>query len=101
MIAVALLLGATAKLTIAFRAYSRVEQEFSSINPGDRLEMVNARLGKPNYHLGKCGVIQPPAQTCALEYVYSHPFAPIIPDYYVVTFSNDHRVIEANRWSSP
>jgi len=59
------------------------------------------KMGKPNYHSGPCGVIHFPDKSCAKEYVYSHPFAPLVPEYYIVAFSSDDRVIEAAPWSSP
>jgi hypothetical protein len=58
-------------------------------------------MGKPNYYSGKCGVISIPSSDCVLEYVYSHPFAPIIPEYKVVSFSRDDRVIAAEELDSP
>jgi hypothetical protein len=32
--------------------------------------------------------------------VYSHPFAPLVPEYYIVAFSPEDRVIEADEWDS-
>ncbi len=58
-------------------------------------------MGKPNYHEEKCGVIHFPDKNCAVEYVYSHPFAPLVPEYYIVSFSPKDRVIEADEWDSP
>jgi len=58
-------------------------------------------MGKPNYHAGECGVIHFPSKECAVEYVYSHPFAPLVPEYKIVSFSRDDRVIEADEWDSP
>jgi hypothetical protein len=58
-------------------------------------------MGKPNYYAGKCGEIHVPDKSCAVEYVYSHPFAPLVPQYYIVSFSQDDRVIEADEWNSP
>src|SRR4029077_6787302 len=67
---------------------------------GDSRASVIDRMGKPNYHEGKCGVIHFPDKNCAVEYVYSHPFAPFVPEYYVpayyvVSFSPEDRVIDA------
>ncbi len=42
-----------------------------------------------------------PQRNCAVEYVYSHPFAPLVPEYYIVSFSPEDRVIEADEWDSP
>jgi len=55
----------------------------------------------PNYHAGACGEIGSAQKDCALEYVYSHPFAPYAPEYYVVSFSPDDRVIDSKHLISP
>jgi len=57
--------------------------------------------GMPNYYVGKCRVIHFAEKNCAVEYVDSHPFAPIVPEYYIVSFSSDDRVMEADQWDSP
>lgn len=89
------------RLALAFSRYSKVERQFESVHVGDsRLDVV-AKIGKPNYYAGKCGTIHAPDKGCALEYVYSHPFAPIVPKYHIVAFSSDERVIEASEWDSP
>ena len=89
------------KASIAFSRFSRVERSFASIHTGQSRQEVIGLLGKPNYHHGNCGVIHVPTKDCAVEYVYSHPFAPLIPEYYIVSFSADDRVIEAGPWMSP
>ena len=98
---VAVLIALAIKTTVAFRRFSTVERQFESIQNGELRASVIVKLGKPNYHEGKCGVIHVPKKNCSTEYVYSHPFAPLIPDYYIVSFSSDDHVIEADRWSSP
>ena len=85
----------------SFARFSRAEQPFSSVHAGDSRASVLARLGKPNFHAGACGVIQPSRTGCAMEYVYSHPFAPIVPEYYIVSFSADDQVMDAEPWDSP
>jgi hypothetical protein len=95
------LIAAAASTAVAFLRYERVEGRFSSIQTGDSLDSVMAKLGRPNYYEGKCGVIDVPDKNCSLEFVYSHPFAPIIPEYHIVAFSMDDRVIEADDWNSP
>ena len=97
----ALFLFAGAKLATAFARFSKIEKEFSSVELGQSRISVLGILGSPNYHEGKCGVIHFPEKNCAIEYVYSHPFAPWIPDYYIVAFSSENRVIEADHWTSP
>jgi|SRR5689334_22012410 len=96
-----ILLAFGAKTLIAFGRYKRAERSSASVQIGDSRTSVIERMGKPNYHAGKCGVIHFPDKNCAVEYVYSHPFAPLVPEYYIVSFSSDDHVIEASPWSSP
>ncbi len=98
-IVVALLVVTRAAL--AFRRFTIVERNFASIHQQDSREFVIAKLGSPNYHTGACGAISTSPPACATEYVYSHPFAPLLPDYYVISFSADYRVIAADRLTSP
>ena len=98
----ALLLLIGIRGVIAFHRFSVVEQNFDSIRAGDLRESVAARFGKPNYHAGPCnGADFDPTEGCVTEYVYSHPFAPLLPDYYVVWFTSDDRVIAADHLPSP
>ncbi len=95
------LIAAAARLSVAFVRYERAESRWSSIQNGDSRDSVMSRLGRPNYYRGKCGVIHIPDKNCSEEFVYSHPFAPIIPEYHIIAFSSDGRVIEADDWNSP
>jgi hypothetical protein len=89
------------RAVVAFTRFSKVKREFAAFQNGGSRASVIARIGKPNYYEGRCGVIHFPDKTCATEYVYSHPFAPLVPEYYIVSFSADDRIIEADRWDSP
>jgi hypothetical protein len=100
-VAVSLLFAVAVKTIVAFARFPKAEREFASIQNGESRSSVIARLGIPNYHAGRCGVIHFPDKNCAVEYVYSHPFAPLVPEYYIVSFSSDDRVIEADQWDSP
>ena len=101
MIGTGVLLALAVRTIYAFARFSKVEQHFASVHYGDTLASVVRGMGKPNYHLGRCGVIHVPDKRCAVEYVYSHPLAPLVPEYYIVSFSSDGSVIEADRWDSP
>jgi hypothetical protein len=101
LILAAIVLVLAVRTVFVFARYSRVERVFASIQVGESRAAVIKQIGKPNYHGGKCGVIHVPDKNCSLEYVYSHPFAPIVPDYYIVSFSSDDHVIEADQWNSP
>ena len=85
----------------SFIRYSKVENGISAIKQGQPRAFVISKIGMPNYHAGVCGEIEPALQTCALEYVYSHTFAPFVPEYHVVTFSAEDRVIDSEEYDSP
>jgi hypothetical protein len=101
VLSLCILLALAARLTIAFHRYHKAKQSFASLQIGASRISVVRKMGKPNYYAGKCGVIHVPSKNCALEYVYSHPFAPLDPEYYIVSFSQDEQVIQANAWYSP
>jgi hypothetical protein len=101
ILSVCVLLVLAARTVAAFLRYSKAERYFVAVQIGDSRASVIARMGKPNYHAGECGVIHFPSKECAIEYVYSHPFAPLVPEYKIVSFSRDDRVIEADEWDSP
>ncbi len=90
-----------ARLSYSYLRYREVQRHFRRVAVGQSREEVERLLGKPNWHAGECGEILPDRGGCVTEYIYSHPFAPVLPDYYIVTFSKDDKVIEASRWSSP
>jgi hypothetical protein len=100
-VGISLAIFAVVRGALAFRRFAVVERNFDMIHERDSRSFVVIKLGLPNYHAGRCGVIENSLPSCATEYVYSHPFAPLVPDYYIVAFSADDRVIAAERWSSP
>jgi hypothetical protein len=89
------------RVAISFVRFSYVERHFQSIRAGESRASVGAGFGNPNYHAGTCSADFSPPKGCASEYIYSHPFAPLLPDYYVVWFSSDDRVIDAYHTTSP
>ncbi len=98
IVSLCIVLVLAAHTVVAFRRYRRAERSYEAVEIGDTRASVTSRMGKPNYHAGKCGVIHFPAKTCAVEYVYSHPLAPLVPVYYIISFAQDDRVIEAAEW---
>jgi len=64
----------------------------------ESLREKTAKLGKPSF--AKCGA-GPHRNNCDEEYEYSHPFAPLVPQYFIVSFSEDDKVIEAKSLTSP
>jgi len=100
-----LTLGAFAVCTVrgalSFRHFHVVERDFDEIQVGQTSESVIQLLGRPNYHSGACLQDLDSSTDCASELVYSYPFAPLVPEYYVVDFASDNRVIAANHLISP
>lgn len=93
-------------LLLARFAYSEwrfhaVGRNFDRIHDGQTRREVIAILGKPNYHAGACLYDLHISDHCSSELVYSPPFAPWIPHYYVVDFSGDGNVIAAGELTSP
>ena len=103
IVGIVVLLILAGRVVVAFKQFTKVEREFQSIRQGQSRASVITNFGKPNYYAGKCGRMEGELvdEGCAVEYVYSHPFAPLLPDYYVVSFSVDDRVIQADHWVSP
>jgi hypothetical protein len=86
----------------SYSHFARVEREFDSIPVGESRLNTVSRLGKPNYDAGSCtNDMITPSPGCTFEYVYGAPLAPLIPDYYVVEFSSEDRVIDAGHLQSP
>jgi hypothetical protein len=98
---VVIVFGLSSRLVLAFVRFARVEHNFAAIELGLSKPAVVARLGKPHYHSAPYEIDFSPPSACSSEYVYGHPLAPLLPDYYVISFSADGHVIEANRWTSP
>jgi hypothetical protein len=97
----ALALGLGARLEFSFIHFHHVEREFPSVQLGQSSDSVISMLGKPNYHSGECLQDLTNSATCNRQLVYSYPFAPLIPEYYVVSFSSDDKVIDAEKLDSP
>jgi hypothetical protein len=95
------LVGGGVRIAYSFARYTKVEREISGIKPGQPRTFVISKIGMPNYRAGACGSIGPALSNCALEYIYSHPFAPFIPEYHVISFSVDDRVIDSEELDSP
>ncbi len=93
--------AAAFKVSYAFVRYCRVEREIVHVEPGQTRTSVVALLGMPNYHAGACGELTGSYKNCVLEYDYSHPLAPFVPEYYEVEFTADDRVLNVAKLDSP
>lgn len=90
----------TVRTLHSFSRFHAVAEHFDSVQEGQSWNDVITLLGKPNYHEGPC-LQDLSGSGCVRELVYSYPFAPLIPEYYVVDFSADSRVISADHLTSP
>jgi outer membrane protein assembly factor BamE (lipoprotein component of BamABCDE complex) len=105
--ALAILIGSSlftsaARFSYSYLRFHAVGSRFHHIKVGETRQQVRKTLGKPNHHDGPCNSdITTPVKGCEWEYVYSFPLAPLIPEYYVVAFSKDDRVLEAAHLTSP
>jgi hypothetical protein len=89
------------KAVVSFARFSKVKRGVNSVLVGQSRLAIVQKLGRPNYYSGSCGMIHNPPQRRVLEYVYGPPFAPLVPEYYIVSFSSDDRVIQGDAWMSP
>ena len=82
-----------AMLTFGTLVRSRsLDKSFAKIRPGDSKQRVAALRGEPR-SVRPCGpVLDVPG--CAQEMVYAHPFAPMVPEYWLVALGPDGRVLQ-------
>jgi hypothetical protein len=84
---------------------SQLLDGFDKVKIGASEAEVSARLGKPK-RVEPCGEFFGPLPKdlpvgCASEYLYASPFAPLLPQYYVVRFDASGHVLETVPLSSP
>jgi hypothetical protein len=101
IVSLGVLTAISLKCTISFSRFHSVERKFEQIQKGQSDSYVIASLGRPNYHEGGCSLDLSPPSNCFKEYVYSHPFAPFAPEYYVVWFSSDGLLLLTEHEISP
>src|ERR1700677_5004273 len=90
-----------ARGAISFAHFHAVERDFDQVQVGESSGSVIRLLGRPNFHSGACLQDLRVSQGCTSELVYSHPFAPLEPEYYVVDLSADKKVISADHLIPP
>jgi hypothetical protein len=92
---------AAGRVGYAYHRFNSVARTFDLVKEGDSNELVLSTLGKPNYHSGDCRKDLQIAGDCASELIYSYPLAPWVPEYYVVDFSPQGKVIAHGHSISP
>jgi hypothetical protein len=83
----------------------QLEKGFTEIASGAMEWEVLQKLGQPK-RVEKCGEFFGPLPkeelgNCSREYFYASPFAPLLPEYYVVRFDANNRVSSKTPYSSP
>ena len=79
----------------------RLTNAFSRVKQNDARDPVLKHIGKP-WKDEECGKYLGGVPTgCAEEFIYAHPYAPYVPEYWVIDFSSSHRVISKVQLISP
>src|ERR1700722_12258282 len=77
------------------------EFEFDAISDGSTREFVLAKMGRP-WKQEKCGeYLGGVAPGCVQEFIYAHPYAPYSPEYWVVQFDANKKVVSHVHLISP
>jgi hypothetical protein len=79
----------------------QINRAAEQIRVGDQSRRVHQLLGKP-WKDEACGVLfagQPAG--CTEEMVYAHPYAPYVPEYWIVYLDSGRRVINQSHLISP
>ena len=104
--ALAILIGSAlftsaARFSYSFLRFNTVARRIHRVKVGASRTQVLDLLGEPNDHDGRCeSEIRTPPHGCTHEFVYAPPLSIVLHDRYIVSFSRDERVIEAQRYSS-
>lgn len=97
-----IVLGFGIWLVLGIIRQDKLDKGFGEVKTGATQSEVVQLLGKPT-RIDGCGDFfhQRTPTGCVSEYVYSASFAPLVPQYYVVSFDEAGRVLETFNWSSP
>ena len=90
----------TVMLGWGFYRNSRITGRYEAVGVGTSKEQVLRLLGTPSW-VEPCGKsFGTPTPNCT-EYIYRNSFAPLVPEYYSVSFDTSGHVIEKYVYSSP
>ena len=100
-----ILVGVAASVWLGWTIFrvKTIPQRFARISVGDSREQVVQLLGKPK-SVEKCGEPfgNPGGKfNCKEDYLYASPYAPVIPEYWSVSFDASGRVVEKYHFLSP
>ena len=98
----ALLVVGTAALILGWGFYRnyRMTTRYDAINVGASDWEVRRVLGRPSW-VEPCGKSFGTRKPNCTEYIYRNSFAPLIPEYYSVSFDPNGHVLDKYVYSSP
>ena len=76
----------------AYHHDAELSKHAQQIEPGDPNEAVRELLGEPSSE-GSCGAVSPAPSACTNEYVYKYYYTVFQPQYEVVWFNAEGKVI--------
>src|SRR3954471_16385577 len=94
---------ATAWLIWAIISSNLIPKRFASVAVGDSREEVFNKLGRPR-RVERCGEPfgNPGGKLgCKEDFLYSSPFAPLIPEYWSISLDREGKVIDKYHYVSP
>jgi len=84
----------------AFYRNSRIAAHLERVMIGSSNQEVINLLGRPSW-VEPCGKSFGTAKPNCTEYIYRNSFAPLVPEYYSVSFDTSGHVIDKYVYSSP
>ncbi|MGO8694594.1 MAG: hypothetical protein ACLQMF_13110, partial [Rectinemataceae bacterium] len=72
----------------------QLSQGFAAVRVGDTRGSVRSQMRHP-WKDGACGYISDGPPGCAEEFIYAHPYAPLVPEYWIISFDSRHKVLQA------
>jgi len=79
---------------------SRVAVRYESVRVGASAQDVQRLLGRPS-RVEPCGTSFGSPKANCTEYIYRNSFAPLIPEYYSVSFDTSGHVVDKFVYGSP
>jgi hypothetical protein len=100
-----IVLGVAGWFVWAILRDKQLQKGFDEITAQATEQEVVKYLGHPN-RVEKCGEFMGPLERgemegCAREFLYASPFAPVLPQYYLVRFDANNRVSGKTPYTSP
>ena len=100
MVFIGMALAIIAGFVWAYHHDQKLQQNAAMVNSGDPNEAVRELLGEPSSE-GSCGTVSPAPSSCNDEYVYKYYYTIFQPQYEVVWFNAEGKVIGAQHVRRP